>query len=526
MSLISVVIPAYNVEQYLRACLESLEAQSHTDLQVLIVDDESSDATPYIAQQFAERDTRFQHVRQANRGPGPGGGRNGGLPFVEGDWIYFLDGDDLVPPDALRQLVAVGDRTGSDIVTGNVARFRVGGDTWPTPNHARSHAQPLESTHILRHPILAYDTTAWNKIYRTTFWNGAGREFPERKLFEDINPITRAHCESASTDVIAEPVYLWRIRDDQTSITQQVADERTFRDKIEQMSLAHGYLVQNGYDEVRAVFEQKSLTRDFLQGVDDVADGDDAYAHMVCTEGAAFLDQMMDHSIEQLPLHDQLKFHLVREGRVDDLRACVDGAYETSSITQRRDGARLEVANDFASSLDPAVPPELTISDSQPAVLASRVYVRWDDDGLVISGTATVPGFGGVLSRLDDLQVVCNHAVHRFAVGAELQSPASGGVRGLVNMVQLDRSRRSGRLAPLGRFIARIPFAELAPPDGADIVQWTFSLRGETQGLVRVTPLPVLSDDRLPTERTTAHGDFTFELGSVGQVTVTGRRMS
>lgn len=529
MSLVSIVIPTWNAEEYLRSCLVSVEAQTHTDLQVIIVDDESSDASPYIAQQFAEKDQRFQHVRQQNRGPGPGGGRNGGLPYVEGKWIFFLDSDDLVPPDAIEKLVAVASRTGSDIVTGNVSRFRSGGMSWPTPNHARSHASSVERSHILKRPELAYDSTAWNKLYRTEFWNGAGREFPERKLFEDINPITRAHCESAQTDVIRDQVYLWRVRDDHSSITQQLADARTFADKIEQMTLAHNYLCDNGYTDVRRKFEEKALTRDFMQGIDELDVGDDDYDKLLCADGAEFLERMLPSSVEALPVRDQLKLHLLGEGRVDELRALVEGDYEAKGfVVQPASSSGPRVISNFAAELSPSVPTHLTASDEEPALVLSRVFVDWgNNDDIVISATAAIPQLGGRLGKVDDLSIHVRHPSDGFIVPVERVGLTSDGVQGVIDSLQIDAARRTARFAPQGRFRASIPLARLAPHDGSAGTEWRFVVGGSAGGQERKTPLPALNDDRLPRDRNRQVGDIAYELMvTADHVTLIARRTS
>ena len=526
MSLVSIVIPTWNAEEYLRACLQSVESQTHRDLQVLIVDDESSDASPYIAQQFADKDQRFTHVWQKNRGPGPGGGRNGGLPYAEGDWIFFLDSDDLIPADAIEKLVAVASRTGSDIVTGNVSRFRSGGMSWPTPNHARSHASSVERTHILKRPELAYDSTAWNKLYRTDFWNGGGREFPERKLFEDINPITRAHCESAQTDVIRDQVYLWRVRDDRSSITQQLADARTFADKIEQMTLAHAYLCDHDYLQVREKFEEKALTRDFMQGIDELEIGDDAYGALLSTEGAEFLTRMLSSSIEALPTRDQLKLHLLSEGRIEDLRSVVDGTYEAKGfMVQPSSSTGPRVVSNFATQLVPAVPAHLTGSDEEPALVLSRVFMEWGTkDDLVISATAAIPKLGGPLGRVDDLCLHVRHPSDGFTLPIKPLPVTHGGLHGLVDRLQLDAARRSVRFAPQGRFRVSIPLARLAPHDAMAETEWRFVIGGSAGGCERTTPLPKLPEDRLPSDRTRTVGDMTYEITMADHVALTARR--
>lgn len=95
----SIIIPIYNVSGYLRQCLESLKAQSFTDFEVLMVDDGSSDASAEICTLFTQDDDRFRLFRKANGGVGSA--RNLGLDEARGEWVWFVDGDDWLEPDAL-----------------------------------------------------------------------------------------------------------------------------------------------------------------------------------------------------------------------------------------------------------------------------------------------------------------------------------------------------------------------------------------------------------------------------------------
>lgn len=99
--LITVVIPVYNVERYLRECLDSLCAQTFADWEAVCVDDGSADGSGAILEEYARRDRRIRVIRQANGGPGVA--RDAALPLARGDWIGFLDADDWVGPDWLQQ---------------------------------------------------------------------------------------------------------------------------------------------------------------------------------------------------------------------------------------------------------------------------------------------------------------------------------------------------------------------------------------------------------------------------------------
>ena len=98
MDMISVTVPVYNAEEWLRDALASLQAQTHSDFEVVLVDDGSNDGSPDICQEFCERDPRFRLIRQANAGVSAA--RNRGIEESRGEWIAFMDADDVMPPDA------------------------------------------------------------------------------------------------------------------------------------------------------------------------------------------------------------------------------------------------------------------------------------------------------------------------------------------------------------------------------------------------------------------------------------------
>ncbi|MCM1337661.1 MAG: glycosyltransferase family 2 protein [Candidatus Amulumruptor caecigallinarius] len=116
MPQISVVIPAYNSEKYLRECLDSIKAQTFTDWECLVVDDGSKDSTPDIVQEYAAADRRFRLLRQANAGAYMA--RVTGVEAAQGEWIAFIDSDDTVDSVYLQRLHSLADDT-TDIVISN-----------------------------------------------------------------------------------------------------------------------------------------------------------------------------------------------------------------------------------------------------------------------------------------------------------------------------------------------------------------------------------------------------------------------
>ncbi|WP_292960651.1 glycosyltransferase [Novosphingobium sp. UBA1939] len=138
---ISIIIPAYNNAGTLDRTLRSVLAQSHDGWEAIIVDDGSRDETAAIAQGFAEADARFRLIRQDNGGAGAA--RNSGIAAASGEWIIFLDADDVLAPDHLERMLKAAETTPeAGLLHGGWRRFR-DGQPWWTPHPARVLASPF-----------------------------------------------------------------------------------------------------------------------------------------------------------------------------------------------------------------------------------------------------------------------------------------------------------------------------------------------------------------------------------------------
>ncbi|MEU0410375.1 bifunctional glycosyltransferase family 2 protein/CDP-glycerol:glycerophosphate glycerophosphotransferase [Streptomyces griseorubiginosus] len=175
----SVIVPAYQVQAYLPACLESVLSQSYDDLELIVVDDRSPDACGEIADEFAARDARVRVVHRArNEGLGPA--RNTGIAEATGDYLVFLDGDDTLAPHALRSIADRLKETGEPDVlvhghalvpwSGEIVRASCSGLLGE-----QGPAQfPLED----RPGLLRMPAAAWNQVCRREFAERAGFAFP------------------------------------------------------------------------------------------------------------------------------------------------------------------------------------------------------------------------------------------------------------------------------------------------------------------------------------------------------------
>jgi glycosyltransferase involved in cell wall biosynthesis len=115
---VSVIVPVYNVEKYLRSCVNSILNQTLRDIEIILVDDGSPDASGAICDEFVNSDQRVKVIHKKNAGVGAA--RNDGLAIAQGDWVIFGDSDDWFESDALEKLVSEGEKTKADVIFGDV----------------------------------------------------------------------------------------------------------------------------------------------------------------------------------------------------------------------------------------------------------------------------------------------------------------------------------------------------------------------------------------------------------------------
>lgn len=350
---ISVVVPVYDVEDYLPRCLDSLLAQTHAALDVVVVDDGSPDASGEIAEAYAAGDDRVRVVHIENRGLG--GARNEGLRHVRGEFLAFADSDDVVPPDAYATLLSTARAAEADFVTGDVVRLdgdRLTPIRWSSRLH-RSEAQVLD-----QEPELLGDVFAWNKLFRREFWEETGLTWPERIRYEDQPTITEAYVHARRFATVPEVVYHWRQREDGTSITQQRASVDDLRDRWATKRMAWRTVESLGSDEVTRVFRDRVLPGDMWRYFRLIPDAHEAWWRLLVDGVREFWgpERSLTHSI--LTPVDRLTGWLVEQDRRRDAalvmrhRAAVDGPLHR--VPAPDGGVRLDVPG-----LDPAsVAPE------------------------------------------------------------------------------------------------------------------------------------------------------------------------
>ena len=211
---VSIIIPVYKVEPYLRRCLDSALEQTYPNFEVIAVDDGSPDGCPAICNEYAAADPRVRVIHKENGGLSSA--RNAGLDIARGDWVYFMDSDDWCEPWIVEHCVEKAHESGAGMVVFD--HYSVGhdnGDIIRTGLSEGAHTS-YETLSALFHNEL--DFGAWHILYAKRLFDVA--RFPEGEICEDI-AIQHLLIEAAQTVYVSHAIgYHYIARDDSITWTQ------------------------------------------------------------------------------------------------------------------------------------------------------------------------------------------------------------------------------------------------------------------------------------------------------------------
>ncbi len=251
--MISIVIPVYNVERYLKDCMESVLAQTYIDFQVILVDDGSTDGCPGICDAYAAQDMRVQVIHKVNGGLSDA--RNAGTEKAAGEWIFYLDSDDYLEKNALETLAKLQQEYRSDIVIANYSyHYDDHEDIAETPYRMTTEFDNHSAMEALITGKI--QNFAWGKLIRVDI--AKKHTFPKGKIFEDHY---WTHEVFAEADTVAFcPVPLVHYRQRRNSISYMMNIERL--DILDGWNVRMEFLEKNYPD---LVIEYKEFTaRQFI----------------------------------------------------------------------------------------------------------------------------------------------------------------------------------------------------------------------------------------------------------------------
>lgn len=201
--LASIIIPVYNVEPYLRECLDSVVSQHYKNLEILVVDDCSTDNSGLICDSYRV-DPRIRVFHQPNGGPSVA--RNTALAHANGEYIFFVDADDFIHPDMVSKAVACMEENNADMVIfGHIETHKDGREEIKLPASVGLSTVEIQKKLITDR----MENYPCNKAFRSYLWKH--RQFPPGIRFEDVATIP--HIAKAATKIVTlnEPLYYYRI---------------------------------------------------------------------------------------------------------------------------------------------------------------------------------------------------------------------------------------------------------------------------------------------------------------------------
>ena len=249
---VSIGVPVYNVDQWLRQCLDSIRQQSFQDFEVIMVDDGSTDNSFEICQEYVSKDERFKLYHQENKGLA--GARNTCLKHMAGDFIAWLDSDDWLENDYLERLVSTQAKTGADIVCIGIKTFM--NDEFYMGSHQDKYGAFPD--HVIPKKIAMSDVfwgiyaliSVWGNIMDAKLYKGV--VFSEGLNYEDQGNKFKLYLNSKKIVGIPELGYVYRIRSG--SITQDGAAnfKKIFEGKVMQITNLEKfmYYIENADYEV------------------------------------------------------------------------------------------------------------------------------------------------------------------------------------------------------------------------------------------------------------------------------------
>jgi len=386
-TLVTIVVPVYNVERYIEACLVSLQAQTHRKLEIIVVDDGSPDGSIAIAKAIAAKDKRIRIVRQENQGLGPA--RNTGVAHARGKLLAFVDSDDEMHPRAIEVMVAALTHSKSDFAVGALIRRTPAGDH--TPKWVREvHNVTRYRRTILTEPEILKNVFAWTKVYRTEFFRRAVGEFPPG-AYEDQIPAAKAYL-NGTFDVVRNRIVYWRSRDDATSITQQKAD---LTDLETRWRVIRGIedVMATAPEPIRAAFEAKAIGFDMRPYFEQVPRTQSDYWEALHRELRAFVDTCGYERLRDVPVADRLLAAATYHGFADDVAELITRReVRTWAVPGEIVDGAARVAASYFEGL--RLEPDDTLTDLSGDVRLVDLVDRWSfgDDTVRVAGVAYLAG--------------------------------------------------------------------------------------------------------------------------------------
>ena len=248
--MVSIIVPIYNIEGYIRECIDSILAQTYPDFELILVDDGSPDNCGRICDEYAEKDVRIKVIHKENGGLTSA--RNAGLSVAKGDWIMHVDGDDWIEPDMIESLIEAAKVTEADLVFGDFMKYGP---------YAGNHKLPtwsIDKKDSMSRYIAYMMTTIWGSIAKRSLYTEHCLKSPDGVSYcEDFHLIVRL-CHFAKKIVnVHRPFYHYRYRP--TSIMSNMSRKTESDEQWVYQDTIRFFKEQGVYEDYRKVMSWRTL---------------------------------------------------------------------------------------------------------------------------------------------------------------------------------------------------------------------------------------------------------------------------
>ena len=360
MKQLSVIVPIYNVEDYLLECLDSInQSIRNIDAEVLLIDDGSKDGSSDIAVEYSKSHPSFLYFRKENGGLSDA--RNYGAARANGKYIAFVDSDDIVTPNAYENMIRSAECHQVDLVIVNMARF-TGNKVWKFTLQNRV-CNDLENlvTHVSECENLIFDQTAVNKLIRRSFWEENKFQYPVGFKFEDMVVSLQMHWRAVKVSIVREIGYLYREREGSNlSITQRNDSINNLKDRLEMMEVMIDYVNNEICDEeFKQTLICKMMNFDLMVYMRIIPTLESEKQAVYFSELKDFIRKHFDIRLEhKLFAECRQVYHSLAEGDYERIGKLIDyrkkGFYKATPVIQTEWGYFMDLPRDLFtfSSMD------------------------------------------------------------------------------------------------------------------------------------------------------------------------------
>ncbi len=207
--LVSVIIPVYNVEKYISRCIDSVMNQKYKNIEIILINDGSTDRSGEICEKYAARDPRIQYINKNNEGVSVA--RNKGLDVAKGDFITFIDADDYVDVDFINTVVEKINKNNSDIII--CGNYDVDEEYKVIKNSIEAEERCFNSEDAIRELCKEklFKSVIWGKCYKRELFNKY-KFNKETKIAEDLEVLYKVLSEAEIITYIPDRLYYWLSR--------------------------------------------------------------------------------------------------------------------------------------------------------------------------------------------------------------------------------------------------------------------------------------------------------------------------